>query len=66
MAAPEQDPPALTPPVPRLLPPTVRCRRCGRSLHDPEARMLRLGRECRGPADQVQVVAGEQDALPGL
>ncbi|MEV8093471.1 DUF6011 domain-containing protein [Kitasatospora sp. NPDC085879] len=58
--------PALIPPVPPRLPERVRCRRCGRLLHDPVSRMLRLGRECRGPQDAVRVVAGEQDTLPGL
>ncbi|MDH6129319.1 DUF6011 domain-containing protein [Kitasatospora sp. GP82] len=58
--------PALIPPIPPSLPPTVRCRRCGRPLHDPESRILRLGRECRGPDDSVRVLPGEQDTLPGL
>ncbi len=52
--------------IPALLPQTVRCRRCGRPLHDPEARMLRLGRECRRPEESVRVVPGEQETLPGL
>ncbi|WP_405013666.1 DUF6011 domain-containing protein [Kitasatospora sp. NBC_01539] len=58
--------PALIPPVPQRLPERVSCRRCGRPLHDPVSRMLRLGRECRGPEDAARVVAGEQDTLPGL
>jgi len=58
--------PALIPPIPPLLPETVRCRRCGRPLHDPESRMLRLGRECRGPEDPTHVLRGDQDPLPGL
>ncbi|MEW1908886.1 DUF6011 domain-containing protein [Kitasatospora sp. NPDC085895] len=58
--------PALIPPVPPRLPERVRCRRCGRLLHDPLSRMLRLGRECRGPQDPVRVVEGEQETLPGL
>lgn len=57
------DQPAL---IPATLPPVVRCRRCGRPLRDPESRMLRLGRECRGPEQPVQVLAGEQDPLPGV
>ncbi|WP_441246426.1 DUF6011 domain-containing protein [Kitasatospora sp. McL0602] len=59
--------PALIP-LPTPAPPAVvvRCRRCGRPLHDPESRILRLGRECRGPAEAVHVVPGEQDTLPGL
>lgn len=60
------DEPALIPPVSARLPERVRCRRCGRLLHDPESRMLRLGRECRQPGDAVRVVPGEQDMLPGL
>ncbi len=58
--------PALLPPIPPVLPETVRCRRCGRPLHDPESRMLRLGRECRGPEHATRVVPGEQETLPGL
>ncbi|MGE7434397.1 MULTISPECIES: DUF6011 domain-containing protein [Kitasatospora] len=58
--------PALIPPIQPLLQRTVRCRRCNRPLHDSESRMLRLGRECRGPEESVQVVPGEQDPLPGL
>lgn len=58
--------PALVPPVPQRLPERVRCRRCGRILHDPVSRMLRLGRECRGPEEPVRVVAGLQEPLPGL
>ncbi|MDH6130900.1 MULTISPECIES: DUF6011 domain-containing protein [Kitasatospora] len=61
---PEQ--PALLPPGPATLAAVVRCRRCGRVLRDPEARMLRLGKECRGPEHAVRVVAGEQDPLPGI
>ncbi|WP_431678231.1 DUF6011 domain-containing protein [Kitasatospora sp. KL5] len=45
--------PALIPPVPSRLPERVRCRRCGRALHDPVSRMLRLGRECRALHDPV-------------
>ncbi|WP_442973773.1 DUF6011 domain-containing protein [Saccharothrix sp. ST-888] len=58
--------PALIPPPPSRLPTRIRCRRCGRLLHDPESRMLRLGRECRAPEAPVHVVPGEQDPLPGL
>ncbi|WP_043174232.1 DUF6011 domain-containing protein [Streptomyces sp. NRRL B-24484] len=58
--------PALIPPVPPRLPERVRCRRCGRPLHDPLSRMLRLGRECRGPQEPVRVVEGDQETLPGL
>jgi hypothetical protein len=58
--------PALIPPIPPRLPERVTCRRCGRPLHDPVSRMLRLGRECRGPEEPVRVLAGEQDVLPGL
>ncbi|WP_371496711.1 DUF6011 domain-containing protein [Kitasatospora sp. NBC_00374] len=57
---------ALIPPIPARLPAKVRCLRCGRLLHDPESRMLRLGRECRRPDDAVRVLPGEQDPLPGL
>ncbi|WP_371483503.1 DUF6011 domain-containing protein [Kitasatospora sp. NBC_00315] len=60
------EPPLPIGPIPARLPQTVRCRRCGRPLHDPQARILRLGRECRGPEDAVRVVAGDQEALPGL
>ncbi|MFD9130684.1 DUF6011 domain-containing protein [Kitasatospora sp. NPDC059571] len=66
MPDPEVPPPALIPPVPSRLVQRVTCRRCGRPLHDPLSRMLRLGRECRGPEAPVRVVEGEQDALPGL
>jgi hypothetical protein len=62
--SPDQRPPVA--PIPALLPQTVRCRRCGRPLHDPQARMLRLGRECRRPGETVRVVAGDQEPLPGL
>ncbi|MDH6109535.1 hypothetical protein P3T36_000306 [Kitasatospora sp. MAP12-15] len=58
--------PALLPSGPATLPTVVRCRRCGRVLRDPEARMLRLGKECRGPERAVRVVAGEQEPLPGV
>ncbi|WP_354639841.1 DUF6011 domain-containing protein [Kitasatospora camelliae] len=58
--------PALIPPIPPRLPATVRCRRCGRPLHDPESRILRLGRECRRPDEPVRVLPGPQDPLPGL
>ncbi|MGW2398898.1 DUF6011 domain-containing protein [Kitasatospora sp. NPDC001664] len=47
-------------------PPVLRCRRCGRPLHDPESRILRLGPGCRGPEEGTRVVPGEQDSLPGL
>ncbi|MFI9274222.1 DUF6011 domain-containing protein [Kitasatospora sp. NPDC052896] len=60
------DQPALLPPGPATLPSVVRCRRCGRVLRDPEARLLRLGKECRGPEQAVRVVPGEQDPLPGV
>ncbi|MER8182674.1 DUF6011 domain-containing protein [Kitasatospora sp. NPDC094015] len=58
--------PALIPPIPARLPAEVRCLRCGRPLHDPESRMLRLGRECRRPDPSVRVLPGDQDPLPGL
>jgi len=44
----------------------VTCRRCGRPLHDPESRMLRLGPECRGAAERTARHHVEQQALPGL
>ncbi len=58
--------PALLPTGPATLPSVVRCRRCGRLLRDPQARMLRLGKECRGPEQAVRVLPGEQDTLPGV
>ncbi|MDH6575044.1 DUF6011 domain-containing protein [Kitasatospora sp. MAP5-34] len=58
--------PALIPPIPPLLPQTVRCRRCARPLHDPESRILRLGPECRGPDTAPRAVPGDQETLPGL
>jgi len=58
--------PALLPPIPHRLATTVRCRRCGRPLHDPESRILRLGPECRRPDDPTPVLPGDQDPLPGL
>ncbi|MFJ1702182.1 DUF6011 domain-containing protein [Kitasatospora sp. NPDC088346] len=64
---PEPDPDhALIPPIPARLPAKVRCLRCGRLLHDPESRMLRLGRECRRPPAPIRVLPGDQDPLPGL
>ncbi|WP_033818189.1 DUF6011 domain-containing protein [Kitasatospora sp. MBT63] len=66
LSVPALSDPALIPPIPARLPAEVRCLRCGRLLHDPESRMLRLGRECRRPSDPVRVVAGEQEALPGM
>lgn len=44
----------------------VTCRECGRLLHDPESRMLRLGPGCRHSAEPVRQHVVEQDALPGL
>ncbi|GAA2144492.1 hypothetical protein GCM10009760_32050 [Kitasatospora kazusensis] len=58
--------PTLIPPIPRLLPETVRCRRCDRPLRDPESRILRLGPECRDPDPAARALAGDQDTLPGL
>ncbi|MEK2488436.1 DUF6011 domain-containing protein [Kitasatospora purpeofusca] len=49
-----------------LVRPRVTCRRCHRPLHDPESRILRLGPECRDPAERVTRHEVEQDALPGL
>ncbi|GAA2831950.1 MULTISPECIES: DUF6011 domain-containing protein [Kitasatospora] len=57
---------ALIPPVPPAPRSTVRCRRCGRPLHDPESRLLRLGPECRTPDPDSGARPGEQDTLPGL
>ncbi|MER5868019.1 DUF6011 domain-containing protein [Kitasatospora sp. NPDC002040] len=59
----QPDDPALIPPMPPTRPALLRCRRCGRPLHDPESRILGLGRNCRGPEDPTQVLPGEQDAL---
>ncbi|WP_329571847.1 DUF6011 domain-containing protein [Kitasatospora sp. NBC_01266] len=44
----------------------VTCRGCGRLLHDPESRMLRLGPGCRHTGEPVRRHVVEQDALPGL
>lgn len=44
----------------------VTCRGCGRVLHDPESRMLRLGPGCRHPAEPVRRHEVDQDTLPGL
>ncbi|MFF4379123.1 DUF6011 domain-containing protein [Kitasatospora sp. NPDC001547] len=50
----------------RTLRPRVTCRRCHRPLHDPESRMLRLGPECRDPAERVARFDVDQDPLPGV
>ncbi|AUY50152.1 DUF6011 domain-containing protein [Streptomyces sp. CB01881] len=52
--------------APEVLRPRVTCRRCHRPLHDPESRMLRLGPECRDPAERVARHEVEQDTLPGM
>lgn len=44
----------------------VTCRRCGRALHDPESRLLRLGRECRRPDGRTARRDVDQDTLPGM
>ncbi|MCX4744306.1 DUF6011 domain-containing protein [Kitasatospora sp. NBC_01287] len=45
----------------------VTCRGCGRLLHDPESRMLRLGPGCRHTGGEpVRRHEVAQDALPGL
>ncbi|TWE17083.1 DUF6011 domain-containing protein [Kitasatospora atroaurantiaca] len=44
----------------------VRCRRCRRPLHDPESRLLRLGRYCEHRDAQTRRYDVEQDVLPGL
>lgn len=50
----------------QTLRPRVTCRRCHRPLHDPESRMLRLGPECRDPAERVARYDVDQEPLPGL
>ncbi|MFD8701206.1 DUF6011 domain-containing protein [Kitasatospora sp. NPDC059648] len=50
----------------RALRSRVTCRRCHRPLHDPESRMLRLGPECRDPAERVARFEVEQETLPGV
>ncbi|WP_327680028.1 DUF6011 domain-containing protein [Kitasatospora sp. NBC_00458] len=62
-ATPEPLPLAATPGPVR---PRVTCRRCHRPLHDPESRILRLGPECRDPADRVARHEVDQDPLPGI
>lgn len=44
----------------------VTCRRCHRPLHDPESRILRLGPECRDPAERVARYDVDQEPLPGV
>ncbi|GAA1218452.1 hypothetical protein GCM10009665_05450 [Kitasatospora nipponensis] len=51
---------------PELLAERVTCRGCGRPLHDPQSRMLRLGPGCRHPAEPVRRREVEQETLPGL
>ncbi|MCG6499007.1 DUF6011 domain-containing protein [Kitasatospora sp. A2-31] len=70
-AAPDTAPNARPEPLPgtstvQPLRPRVTCRRCHRPLHDPESRMLRLGPECRDPAERVPRHEVDQDPLPGL
>ncbi|RKT16279.1 hypothetical protein BX285_0611 [Streptomyces sp. 1114.5] len=65
------DPAPLPAPLPgtdtaRTLRTRVTCRRCHRPLHDPESRMLRLGPECRDPAERVARFDVDQDPLPGV
>ncbi|MEU1289276.1 DUF6011 domain-containing protein [Kitasatospora sp. NPDC005856] len=50
----------------QTLRPRVTCRRCHRPLHDPESRMLRLGPECRDPAERVARFDVDQEPLPGM
>ncbi|MFE7593445.1 DUF6011 domain-containing protein [Kitasatospora sp. NPDC057512] len=50
----------------QTLRPRVTCRRCHRPLHDPESRMLRLGPECRDPAERVARYDVDQEPLPGV
>ncbi|GAA3004785.1 hypothetical protein GCM10010519_40800 [Streptomyces lactacystinicus] len=50
----------------QTLRPRVTCRRCHRPLHDPESRMLRLGPECRDPAERVARYDVDQEPLPGM
>lgn len=58
--------PLPTGPVRERLAVHVRCRRCNRLLHDPESRLLRLGRECRGQGAVGRRHEVEQDELPGM
>lgn len=44
---------------------TVRCRRCSRPLHDPEARALQLGPECRDWEAARRRGHIPQDTIPG-
>ncbi|MFF3005123.1 DUF6011 domain-containing protein [Kitasatospora sp. NPDC057940] len=52
--------------TPEAIRPRVTCRRCHRPLHDPESRILRLGPECRDPAERVARFDVDQDPLPGI
>ncbi|MFD0401358.1 DUF6011 domain-containing protein [Kitasatospora sp. NPDC127121] len=52
--------------TPETIRPRVTCRRCHRPLHDPESRILRLGPECRDPAERVTRFDVDQDPLPGI
>ncbi|MGW4891388.1 DUF6011 domain-containing protein [Kitasatospora sp. NPDC004240] len=65
-AAPESEPlPGLPEPV-AVLRARVTCRRCHRPLHDPESRILRLGPECRDPAERVPRHEVPQEPIPGV
>ncbi|MFE9428540.1 DUF6011 domain-containing protein [Kitasatospora sp. NPDC006697] len=52
--------------LPERLPAVVTCRGCGRPLHDPESRMLRLGPGCRVEPEPVRRREVAQETLPGL
>lgn len=52
--------------LPEAEPRLVRCRRCHRPLHDPDARARQLGDDCAEAEFAARLGGIEQDALPGL